>query len=774
MRKAYKRASSLNSGLCSAAMIGCLLVAGHAQAQQTEPAKAGNVGATAQDAASGVSDIIVTAQRRAENLQDVPIAVTALGSQALSGAGADSIRDLQSVTPGLTGYQVGPSFLPFIRGVGSSLSQAGFDSSVAIYVDGIYQADKGGNLFELANLERVEILKGPQGTLFGRNATGGAINIITKDPGKDATMSAEAGYGRFDEKRVRFYGSAPITDSLSVNLGVARRWDHGYVRDVNSGARLARVDKSSISAKLLWEPTDALSARLSYLHTFDSDNTPGANRPRVGTVPISSVAPYNIPIPSGLSEVQLSFIPVYKNKHDAITLDTRYELGQIKLTSLTGYRKGTGAAIADGDSSAANISYNGAGYKSRQFSQEFQISGDITDNLDAIGGLYYIYDKQGYGPGPDVPYLVITSGLPYPFTAADLVSTGRSVTGFTTQTTTRAKAIFAQATYHLTDSDRLTAGLRYSTERKSLSGEQIRITGVNSASGAQLVETTTLDIAALGKAARFSRITWRLAYDHRFTQDIMAYVSYNRGFKSGSFNPSTPTRPVVEPEVLDAFEVGAKSKLFDGLLRLNAAAYYYDYKNIQVAITAFGTSGTAITENAAAARIYGFDVDFEAVPVPSLTIRGGLAVINSRYKSYPEASVAVPNVNTLGVLTGGNTNRSVDYGGRDVLFAPPVSANLGFDYDWSVGQGRILFSGNVFYTDGYNVAPGGPQVRINAYETVNASATWFAPGDRYYVKLWGQNLTNDRHIVYLAAGNASTQTTYAKPVTYGMSVGFKL
>ncbi|ATE66406.1 TonB-dependent receptor [Rhizorhabdus dicambivorans] len=722
----------------------------------------------------GLEEIVVTAQRRSENLQEVPISVTAVSESMLTSAGIQGTAGLQQLTPGLVTYQVAAAFLPYIRGIGSSLSQNGFDSSIAIYIDGIYQANKASNIFDLNSIERIEVLKGPQGTLFGRNATGGAINVITKDPGQRAEFRIEAGYGRFDERRLRAYASAPITETLGANVGIALRKDDGYVKDRALGRNIAITDRFALSAKMRWSPSDRFDARLSFLYNDDSDNSSLSVHVLPGT--LSTAASRGIPTTSNNYESRLSGVPTITNKSHGITLNMRYDAGFADLVSISGYRKGRALSFSDGDLSPANLAYSAAPQSGRQASQELQLVSNKGGPLQWITGLYYIWDNQGYANNANQRGLNSASNVPPPpVTPADLLVPGASVVGFTTRATTRSKAAFAQASYHLTDADQITVGLRYSHESKALKGIQYRRTGVAGVGGAPASFLDT-QLAAVDTSKSFSRVTWRAAYDHQFNDDLMGYISYNRGFKSGGFNPTVVNAnpPAVDPETLDAYEIGLKSEFFDRRLRFNIAAFYYDYRDIQVQLISAANSLTT-TENAGAAETYGLDIDLEAVPSDVLKIRAGLNLLHSKYTKYPAASVFVPRVVAgTSTPTGGNVQVGLNAKGFDTVFAPKITANIGFDYDIPVGNSRITLSGSAYYNDGYDVSPGGINAHVEAFETVNGSITYYGPDDRYFVRLWGENLTKDVHPIYLSPQSLAYQVANNRPISYGVTVGFSL
>uniref|UniRef100_UPI00159CAB3C TonB-dependent receptor n=1 Tax=Sphingobium sp. EM0848 TaxID=2743473 RepID=UPI00159CAB3C len=741
----------------------------------------------------GLHDIIVTAQRKAENLQDVPISVTALTSDSLTSSGISDTTELQAASPGLVTFQTANNFSPFIRGVGTNQTASGSEASVALYIDGVYQGPKPGNVMDLGAIERIEVLKGPQGTLFGRNATGGAINIVTKDPTVDPAISAEFGYGRFDEKTSRAYASGAVTDTLLAAVSFSGKWSDGYIRDVYRNKDQAPVKSLNGMLKLKWMPTDRLTATLTGGYSYLDDPTFMSAHAEPGT--ISTAAGLGFLAPTGPREAATSAEDAISTVKTArATLNVNADLGGIDLVSITGYVHMDAFNFFDLDSSPANILHLSTGQIGRQFSQELQLQKN-DGPFRWIAGLYYLRFRDGYDKFPK-PYL-LQQNLPFEFRPSDLI-TGRVALARSAIVTTNTGSIFGQGTYDIAPTTRITAGLRYSIEKKAVKGTQYLINGTPApGAGIELdagsgdpfgaVQNATVDLSKT-----FKKLTWRLAIDHDFSDDIMGYASYTRGFKSGSLNAGiiSNAQVPVNPEEIDAFEVGLKSELFDRKLRLNIAAFYYDYKDIQVSLVTAGS--TSVTENAAAARLYGLDVDFVAAPTRQLTIRGGINLLNSKYKKYESAALFLPRtaatcptgaaaqvtldqakaIATLPQL-GGNCTYRLDASGSDLIIAPKLTANIGFDYDLPMGNSRLTLSSSLYYNDGFDTAAGGIFAHVPSYEALTASATWNGPDDRYFVRLWGRNLTNDIHPELILPLATTFQEVSSMPRSYGVTVGFK-
>ena len=711
-------------------------------------------------AASGpvqqLEEIVVTAQRRSENLQGVPITVVALTEKSIALAGVSSTLELQAVTPGLVTVQSGSALLPYIRGVGSNQVSEGSDSSVATYVDGVYVAFKAANVLELNDIARIEVLKGPQGTLFGRNATGGALNITTKDPGAVATANFDIGFGSFDESIGHVYFSTPITDTLGLNFAATHDQDHGYIRDLTTNSEVGALNSTTANAKLVWKPTDRFSAKLGVQYVESSDNSLQDLHFVQGTSP---VAIPGVTIPFGNFNTATGAVTPVKVSEGTARLEMKYDLGYASLVSITGYQQGFEVSGADEDSTAAPLEAVAVKAKNTTFSQELQLVSDSTKPLQWILGAFYMNDKQWQQD------LQIAVGLPLNATAADFTANSQDL-HFHPSVPTISRAVFGQASYNLTDLDRLTVGLRYTVETKAYNNT-LDVFFPNGVGGLASI------VAGTGNGRKdFSVPTWRLSYDHHFTTDLMGYLSYNRGFKSGLFQATVlgPDQKAVNPEILDAYEGGLKADLFDKRLRLNSSLFFYNYKDLQVSILASG-SGVTATQNAGSAQMYGLDLDATAVPIENLNIRAGFNLLHSEYTDYANASVFVQNP-----AGEGNISETVNAKGEPTVYAPKMTLNFGGDYTVHkipVGE-KLVLAGNYYYNSGYDVqpyAPGGNYSHVANFSTLNANITWYAKNDGLFVRLWGENLTNAVYPIYALPNNFGFGRANAKPATGGITVG---
>jgi iron complex outermembrane recepter protein len=681
----------------------------------------------------GLEEIVVTAQKRSERLQDVPIAVTALSGEALTSKGLASTLDIAAAMPGLTYTLVAGSAAPRIRGIGTATALGGNENSVATYVDGVYYASPTSSTLTLNNIEQVAVLKGPQGTLFGRNATGGLIQITTLDPKHDFSGRATASYGTKDTLGASLYVTGGLSDQVAADLAVSFEDQRdGFGKNLFNGKDVNKARNFSLRSKWRFDFGPATTLTISGDYAFLKSAGP-ARRPASGSIPITGV-----PFAGGDFDVNSNIQPLYKDKQGGGSVKLIHHFDSFDIVSLTAYRKSSTDLVFDADGLPVAIVGADARLKARQFSQELQAISTGRGPFSWTLGLYYFSAKAGYDP--------IVISLP------PLVQTIHSFQR------TRAPAIYGQGTYKFGHGTSLTLGLRYSAEKRYIDANGTiftRATGI----------TTTP--APLSDKLSAKRLTWRIALDQRLSRDVMVYASYNRGFKSGGFNPTTIFAGAAEsfaPEKLDAYELGVKSDLLDRRLRINAAGFYYRYSNIQLATF---SNGLQRITNATDARIYGLDADITAKPLDQLTLTAGLSYIHSRFGDFPNAQISTARPG------GGNLITSGDATGNKVPFTPNWTLSLGLDYVVPLGQGNLKFSGEFFHSDGWAAEPDN-RLKQKPYNLLNASLTWSLDRDKgIAVTAWGKNLTNKVYAVTLQTQNTTDIFVPAAGRTIGATIAYK-
>lgn len=668
----------------------------------------------------GLGDIVVTAQRRSERLQDVPIAVSVIsGGDALE-KGVTSTIDLTSAVPGLVvNYNANVGNL-YLRGVGSNLPNPTDEQPTATYIDGVYIPFPQGNFFTFYDVERIEVLKGPQGTLFGRNATGGVVQIVTREPSQDTELDAAVTYGNYDTVSLQAYGTTGLGKQAAI--GISAQYDNqgkGFGRNLTLGtpAFQRAIDSYSVRAKLLVTPSDTTKMLLTadYSNLLNSSGyqlLPGViGGDGVSTYPGKFNTLNNLPTGNPLEMYGFSF-------------KLNQEIGDLDFTAISGYRELTGIFFSDADSTPQSLSQLELREKGRAFSQELQLAGS-TDRLNWMVGLYY-FDIFGRG-------LLFNRVAPV---VAPLPLIGSQQEGY-------SLAGFAQGTLDLGGGTSITAGARYTKEWQKF----------------------YYPARDLSSKQSFAKPSWRLAIDHKFSNDLMVYVSYNNSFKSGGYNLISPTLLSgtvnnFQPEVLQSFEGGLKSQLFGGKMRLNIAAFHYLYDDIQTALV---IPGGVVTLNAAKAHTTGLEIDFSARPAHFVELSGAFSAMRGKYDRYPNA----PSIGADAV------QRTIDASGNDLLVLPDYTATGTVTFNFPMAGGTIRPSATVSYNDGFFWFADN-RLRSPAYTLVNARLGWTSDDERFGVRLWAKNLTNKYYYVArLSRVRFGDSQVPAAPRTYGVTLTAK-
>ncbi|PNP97982.1 hypothetical protein A8G00_21200 [Sphingobium sp. SA916] len=675
---------------------------------------------------NGVQDIVVTAQRIGESLQKVPIAVTALTADAISDRGITGSSALEAVVPNLSMSRIGGVNQPFLRGVGSD-GAGGFDEkSVATYVDGFYIAAPSSTQLSFNNIQRLEVLKGPQGTLFGRNATGGVIQVVTKDPTQDPHAEFDVGYGNYSTVDANAYVTGGIAQGLAADLAVQyHNQDDGFGTNLITG-RDVNKDRT-ISLRSKWVYTGD-TTKITLFGSYDKGRSCGfCLQFQPGSAFVTGAGPL------GRYDVRMTKEPYFRTKNIFAGLRIEQELGFATFVSSTLYGDNDLEYYSDiATQSPPYVSVLGVvtHEKAKEYAQEFQLLGESGPLKWQVGTYLFRYDYNIFQPFDGAAF----SPVPGPFITQ---SDGRK----------DSVSVYGQGTYALTDELKFTAGIRYTYDKVETDNSKIDFQNTGIVNFADRKITS-------------KKPTWRLALDYQVTPEILTYVSYNRGIKTGGLSVNDFTSSGYAPEQLDAYEVGLKANLFDRAVRFNAAGFYYDYKNLQVSIA---SSSAAIILNAATARVYGLDVDLEVRPVKNFSVSVGLGLLDSKYKKF----VGAPSV----ALDG--TPSVVDVSGNRSINAPKISGSVTATYEipTSVGDfkvsGTVTHKGKAFPTpDNLNPYP--------EYTLVNALIGWTSSDGNLGVELWGRNLTDRTYYAIRVpiAGFGQTQVA-SPPRTYGVRLKAK-
>jgi iron complex outermembrane receptor protein len=659
------------------------------------PAAAQDTAAEQPEEVQGIAEIVITARRNQESLQEVPIAVTALTGETLAQRSIDSTADIDLFTPNLvegSGVQGGSVSQYAIRGMGQSDFIATIDPAVGVYLDGVYLGRVIGAALDLLDVERVEVLRGPQGTLFGRNTIGGAINVVSKDPTNEFGGSVRAILGSRDRIDASLSLNVPLVDDkVLFNLGVMTKNQDGFVRS-NIDPDFVWGDRERLAARgsLLLKPSDSLRIKIAADWTRER-GTPDPVR-LIGADPAFGGDPTfisNDPFRTNSG----FFVP---NNLDVFGIGANLEweiTPNVTFRSISSYRDldldvGTdfgGSPIAFLDQSNPT--------KQNQFSQEFHLTGkSFNAQLEWLLGLYYFDENVDQ---------VVTLNVGVPLVQGNFLD-NKSYSGF------------LHANYKLTDKLSLSGGVRFTKDKKKHFFD-------HTIAGFPLFPPTTLQRS-------FTPVTWRAALDYKFSEGVLAYASASKGFRTGGFvgrpNGIGELRSF-RPETVVAYEVGLKSDLLDRNLRLNLAAFYNDYSDIQITTFDIGPGGGLIisTDNAGIAEVYGFEAEVLAIPTDGLTLNAGIGFLENKYKK----------------ITNPSTRLTLD---NELPFAPKWTVSLGAEYRADLGDAGDL-TGRIDYaykSSFFFFAQNNPLDLQEPYDLVNLRLTYTSENERWHVAAFGINV----------------------------------
>jgi iron complex outermembrane receptor protein len=716
-----------------------------------------------------LAEVVVTAQKRSENIQNVPISVSAVAATTLEDAHITNVSDLPLMVPALTISQNEDTLNIFMRGIGNPATTVGDEASVAVYIDGVYYPRLPQALLELNNIDHVEVLKGPQGTLFGRNATGGLIQIVTRDPSSTPTLHVDGGYGNYQT----FTGNVYASDGFGENLAgdIALHDNHmgaGWGHNLYDGTNTNWADSKSARTKWVYKPTDGTKITLAYDYTQSATTqvltglqAPGyTHGAPCGATCLPFTPPNNTPYP---------YWGFYNSDDDSPSgsndisqggsLKLEQDVSIAKLVSISALRNQIGALYNDPDYSPQPWFGAVLAYKEHSFSQELQMISKESSPFDWTLGLYYMHMLSEYDPGR-------LTGAEYQ-EAFSLPQGQFEIYG---AESLDSYAAYTQETFHVTSDTNLTAGLRYTEDRVSANGHNDitdQALGVDINTGNQ------------SEHQNFDKITWRLALDHHFTDDLMSYISYNRGFKAGTFNifpfsgSPNPPSPAVSPEVVDAFELGTKTDLLEHRLRASAALFYNKVGNLQVqTVRPIGDPPVeeVFLTNAAKARSYGLDLDLQALFTEQFAGHVSTTIQNPTYTSYPDAGKSIPVPGGVGTeLTTYNAS------GQQLVYSPKYAVTLGVTYRLPTSVGEFGSGLDYAFTSGFPFNPDG-DVNNGNVGLLSARVSFIPAGAGSHWKflVWGKNLTDKQYLDGSEEQNNRTGevVTPAAPRTYGFTVSY--
>jgi iron complex outermembrane receptor protein len=706
--------------------------------------------------------IIVTAQKRSESLQETPIAISAFSSTMLDERGITDVESLVSAVPGMHFSQAGSNTRITLRGIGTEQTTVTGDPGVAFHVDGVYQARASASSALFYDLERVEVLRGPQGTLYGRNATGGSINLISKRPESEAGGEFELQIGNYDHKRVRGVFNVPlIEDKLLFRISGQQEKRDGFYENLTQGVDdLEDRDSLNLRTQLLYTPTDTFDALLSV--NYSSDKGAGEANKGLGDYPISTNFSKFIniyyagatPNPSDTREIRTNANAYRNNSGKGASLTLDWDLGSTTLQSISAWQELVVDTFSDADFSDVDIINENRFQDSSQYSQELRLSSAGEGPWEWVTGLYWLSEES------NVSYWLNDQGaglssLKHPrfgvniFPTIDVGLDNPAYFGNKSTIESDSVGAFVQTSYSITEDVKLTAGLRYSEDEKSTDVSRKEFAG-------QLEDFSNQD--------SWSKLTWKLGTDWQVTRDNMVYASVSTGFKSGGFLQQKDAESYDEEEIL-AWEFGSKNRFFEDRLQANITAYSYEYTDMQLRTI---RELTSVVTNAGESEIKGIELELLARPIENLELSAALAYTDAKFVTYFDDDPLddIPKTSPL------------DLSGNDLARSPDSSVNLLAAYTWELSSGRLRSSINYHWSDdvyfsSYNRDDLDFQ---ESYHKTDASLTYYSADDLWYITLSAQNLGDVEVASQINPGDPSlggiNRVEWQTPRMYKLSVGY--
>lgn len=694
------------------------------------------VDTTPQDEATGLEDIVVTARRTSESLQRTPLAVSAFSGETLERTGATQITDLQGAVPNLNLVQGRGSSNAtniYIRGIGQPDALQTFDPAVGVYVDDVYYSRIRGTQFDLLDLERIEVLRGPQGTLYGKNTIGGALRLVSRRPGQEFRARGSVAYGSYDMIDVQGAVSGPIGDTLAFGLSALHSERGGYVSNPVTGDEYNDKNTQAVRATLAWDPMSNLRIDLTADYSTDDAGLTVGQATNNLTNILGGVI-YTAPSPLPGYQFQTVATPALPNEtrleSRGIVLNVGYDISDaLTLKSITSYRRLNTDDYIDFDAIALDVSSALVAVDQDQLSQELQLTYD-SGPVTAVGGLYYLRENVDSHQEAYANDLLGPAFLNSPFlrTVDDTLET-------------TSKAAYGNISYALTDALRISGGVRYTEESK----DYARTTSTFYA----LVPAFNGTFPFAPPEASFDDTSFMASVDYQLTDDVMLYGRFSQGFKSGGYNGranSTAEATRYAPETAESFEIGFKATGYDNRVRLNVAAFTTKYEDFQARVS--GLDVDPITNlpapvlsviNAGALNISGLEVEGTFAITPNLTFDTQIGLLDAEYDEFADA-------------------RFTNFGGsrafQEPAFSPRITARYALQYVAEVpnGGGDVTFGAVAKFRSRMalavdntpiNSATQLPGMFQDDYWLFDARVAWTDVSGRYTVGVYGQNLLNE-------------------------------
>ena len=716
----------------------------------------------------GLSDIVVTAERRETKLQNTPIAITALNAEALASQGVQVINDLAATVPNLastTGPQGSADANFFVRGVGQFDFIVTTESAIGVYVDGVYLGRSVGAMLDSGDIARVEVLRGPQGTLFGRNTLGGAISITSKAP-NPAALAGEFRVTGGSRNRFEADGglNVPLGGDNALRVyGFARQQD-GFATRAFDGVKFGRTERDGIKAALRLQPASNIRIDLAADYSLDRGNPAPSVLLAIAPVPFfPPAAASDIQNPANFYRVFSSNQPSARNRVYGFSGTVAVDVGDATIKSITAYRNLDSFSTSDPDGTRFRLYDQDVDTAQSQFSQELQLSGDALDKrLSYLFGGYFFRERAVQELR--LCFAPISNSSFVPFGPCNTWTQGNNQL-------TKSYAVFGQTRFKFTENLSATVGGRYTWDEKNLVSNQF-FDFRPDAVGPGGVFGFGLPLALLGQRIvvpivtnlpanrSFKQFTPKIGLEYRSNGGLLLFASYTKGFRSGGFNgrliAPQATIPSYKPDTTNAYELGLKSELLDRKLRLNATVFYEKYRDIQQTI-----SDPAVqfrVANAGTAELYGFELEANAAPIRGLRLDLAIGYTHSEFKNVP---VSVGPIN-----------------GNKLPFSPEWTLGVGAEYKIETGDAGS-FTPRLDYryqAKTYFTAFNAPFEQQKGYGLLGARLTWRDAADHYSIAVFGQNLTDEHYYTFGQNALAAQGVAYnylGRPREFGVTAGVK-
>jgi iron complex outermembrane receptor protein len=740
----------------------------HAQSTQSQV----QAGAPDTGSNSNLEEIVVTAQRRSEKMVDVPISITALSAQQLATANVQNLGDIAQLTPSLRFDNQAGFFQPTIRGIGTSVTTSGGGSNVGIYVDGFYSPNPLAADFQLTKVTDVQVLKGPQGTLFGHNTTGGAILVTTAEPSTDSHAETKVSYGEFNAQRFQAYATTGLGGGVAVDVDGLFSKGNGFLTNIlDDDNHVDAYQNWTVRTGLKWEISDKVSVLAHYTHSREDDptailtnsNTDTSTDPTTGLawgITTRAVPGFFTTNPNQVADNLPTFIT---SATDIAQLTVKADLSFANLISYSQWRRENVNQSEDLDQTGLPIFQLGLPVFDKTISQEFILTSKPGTRLQWTAGAFFFSNRDEY-----VTYI-----------DNNVETVGRIRLGGSSSTTENYAGYF-DATYEVMPKLFITAGARVSHDvvkdayyNTAFSNAQNDVPGIDS-----------------------NKVTPRVVVRYKPTDESSVYGSFSQGYKAAIIDVggSCQNGPAficntVKPEEVNAFEVGYKFERHG--FSTQASAFYYDYKNLQV--SEFLGAAQASIINAAQSRIYGLEDELHFDLDEHIQLNAGASWTHARYVTFgtvvngvvvgaPIYATCPANAATLPAKYAGSCGPgSYDYVNTDTILhdvqmqhVPELTATVGPRATTGMtATGEYSLSGNLYYTSGYFNSPSGTQFHQPSYTTLALRAAWMDKSQRYTFALYGDNVTNERYRTQVQFNSFGIGATWSAPATWGAEIGAK-